>query len=75
MMSIDKVLDLSSTAKPPSVRHLPSFQFPRVPNGFALCVACWQLIAARQLGFELCSDREPDTLQLVSKPLNREGQR
>ena len=35
--------------------HVPSWESPRVPDGFALCVGCWRLITARQLGRERCS--------------------
>ena len=35
-------------------RHWPSWQYPHVPDGFALCMNCWQLISAQQLGVEAC---------------------
>jgi hypothetical protein len=69
MMSRDRLLHLFVGAKRKSVGHLPSFRFPEVPDGFALCMACWQMIAACQLGFEGCSGRDPNTLQLLLDPL------
>ena len=74
MMSRDRLLHPSFGAKPQSVGHLPSFRFPQIPDGFALCVACWQVITARQLGFERCSSHDPNTVQLVFDPLAPEPQ-
>ena len=74
MMSRDRLLHPSFGAKPQSVGHLPSFSFPQIPDGFALCVACWQVITARQLGFERCSGHDPNTVQLVFDPLAPEPQ-
>lgn len=34
--------------------HWPSWEAPEVPDGLALCVACWRLITASQLGTEPC---------------------
>lgn len=34
--------------------HSPSWGSPQVPDGLALCVGCWRLITARQLGGERC---------------------
>jgi hypothetical protein len=34
--------------------HWPSWRYPQVPGGLALCVRCWRVIAARQLGGERC---------------------
>jgi hypothetical protein len=34
--------------------HSPSWGSPQVPDGLALCVACWRLITAWQLGGERC---------------------
>jgi hypothetical protein len=34
--------------------HWPSWSYPEVPPGLALCVRCWRLIRARQLGGERC---------------------
>ena len=64
-MSKDRLLHPSFAAKPQRVRHLPSFRYPQIPDGFAVCVACWQLINARQLGLEQCSYQEPDTREFV----------
>ncbi len=74
MMRRGRLLHPSSGAKPQSVGHLPSFRFPQIPDGFALCVACWQVITARQLGFERCSGHDPNTVQLVFDPLAPEPQ-
>jgi hypothetical protein len=65
MMSRDRLLHPSFDAKPQSVGHLPSFRGPQIPDGFALCVACWQMITACQLGFERCCGHDPNTLQPV----------
>lgn len=41
--------------EPPTKRgHRPSWAYPQVPDGLALCVGCWRPIAAQQLGGELC---------------------
>lgn len=72
MMRRGRLLDPSSG--PQSVGHLPSFRFPEIPDGFALCVACWQLITARQLGFERCSGHDRNTVKLVFDPLAPEPQ-
>jgi hypothetical protein len=34
--------------------HWPSWSDPDIPDGLALCVGCWRLIAAQQLGRERC---------------------
>jgi len=34
--------------------HWPSWNYPHVPDGLALCVGCWRLITAGQLGGERC---------------------
>jgi hypothetical protein len=34
--------------------HSPSWSFLQVPDGLALCVGCWRVITARQLGGERC---------------------
>ena len=34
--------------------HWPSWSYPRVPDGLALCVGCWRPIMALQLGVEPC---------------------
>lgn len=44
-----------SDEESPRLGHVPSWESPRVPDGFALCVGCWRLITARQLGRERCS--------------------
>jgi hypothetical protein len=31
-------------------RHSPSWGYPQIPDGLALCVGCWRLIMAWQLG-------------------------
>jgi hypothetical protein len=74
MMSRDRLLHPCFDAKTPSGGHLPSFSFPNVPDGFAVCLECWQVITARQLGFERCSGRAPNSLQLVLHPLAPEPQ-
>jgi hypothetical protein len=38
--------------------HWPSWGSPQVPDGLALCVGCWRLIAAWQLGGERCPGPE-----------------
>ena len=38
--------------------HSPSWGFPQVPDGLALCVGCWRLITAWQLGGEQCPGLE-----------------
>jgi hypothetical protein len=37
--------------------HWPSW-IHRVPDGLALCIGCWQVITALQLGVEPCSGGE-----------------
>jgi hypothetical protein len=34
--------------------HSPSWDGPQIPDGLALCVGCWRLIAVWQLGGERC---------------------
>jgi len=34
--------------------HWPSWSYPQVPDGLALCVGCWRPITARELGWNLC---------------------
>jgi hypothetical protein len=34
--------------------HWPSWIYPQLPDGLALCVGCWRLITASQLGGEQC---------------------
>lgn len=34
--------------------HLPSWSLPQLPDGLALCVGCWRLIMAPQLGVDRC---------------------
>lgn len=34
--------------------HWPSWGYPLLPDGLALCVGCWRPIAALQLGMEPC---------------------
>jgi hypothetical protein len=45
----------------PTPGHSPSWRSPRVPEGLALCVGCWRLITARQLGGERCPGTERRT--------------
>jgi len=42
--------------------HSPSWGYPRIPAGLALCMGCWHLITASQLGEEQCpgAGRRPD---------------
>ena len=37
-----------------TVGHSPSWGYPQIPDGLALCVGCWRLITARQLGVDRC---------------------
>jgi hypothetical protein len=34
--------------------HSPSWGYPQIPDGLALCLGCWRLITASQLGEEQC---------------------
>ena len=34
--------------------HLPSWSLPELPDGLALCVGCWRVISAPQLGVDRC---------------------
>ena len=34
--------------------HWPSWSPPELPDGLALCVGCWRLITAQQLGVDIC---------------------
>jgi hypothetical protein len=43
----------------PTLGHSPSWGFSQVPDGLALCLGCWRLIAAWQLGGEPCPGTEP----------------
>ena len=38
--------------------HSPSWDCPQIPDGLALCVGCWRLISAWQLGGERCPGTE-----------------
>jgi hypothetical protein len=38
--------------------HLPSWRYHQVPDGLALCVRCWQVIAVGQTGVT-CGGRMP----------------
>jgi len=38
--------------------HWPSWIYPQVPDGLALCVGCWRPITVRQLGGERCPGRK-----------------
>ena len=47
--------DLQDLVEEPTIRgHRPSWSYAQVPDGLALCVGCWQPIAAHQLGGERC---------------------
>ena len=37
-----------------TVGHSPSWSLPELPEGLALCVGCWRLITAPQLGVDRC---------------------
>ena len=37
-----------------TVGHSPSWSLPALPDGLALCVSCWRLITAPQLGVDRC---------------------
>jgi hypothetical protein len=41
----------------PTAGHLPSWGYPKIPDGLALCLGCWRLITARQLGVDRCRAR------------------
>ena len=48
---------LPDVGEEPTARgHRPSWLNAQVPDGWALCVGCWQPIVARQLGTELCPE-------------------
>jgi hypothetical protein len=66
-MSADRVLVPSPRAKPDCGGHLPSFRFS-LPDGFAFCVACWQVIVASQLGRERCSGQDSTGSERVHEP-------
>jgi len=34
--------------------HSPSWGYPQIPDGLALCIRCWRLITVLQLGAENC---------------------
>ena len=34
--------------------HLPTFRYAQAPDGLALCLVCWRVIAADQLGARAC---------------------
>ena len=34
--------------------HSPTWGYPQIPDGLALCMGCWRLITASQLGEEPC---------------------
>jgi hypothetical protein len=34
--------------------HWPSWSAPQLPDGLALCVRCWRVITAPQLGVDRC---------------------
>lgn len=47
--------DLQDLVAEPTIHgHRPSWAYAQVPDGLALCVGCWQPIAAHQLGGEPC---------------------
>lgn len=49
--------------------HWPSWIYPQVPDGLALCVGCWRPITVRQLGGERCPGRR--RLAARGSPLSR----
>ena len=42
--------------------HSPSWGYPQIPDGLALCVGCWRPITARQLGVESCPGAQREKL-------------
>jgi hypothetical protein len=34
--------------------HAPSWSYPQIPDGLALCVGCWRPITALQFSVEAC---------------------
>ena len=38
--------------------HWPSWTYPQVPDGLALCLGCWRPITVQQLGRERCPGRK-----------------
>jgi hypothetical protein len=42
--------------------HSPSWIYPQLPDGLALCVGCWRPITAPQLGVEPCPDARRERL-------------
>ena len=47
------------TEEIPTAGHWPSWSPPDLPDGLALCVGCWRLITARQLGVDRCLATRP----------------
>ena len=47
----------------PTPGHSPSWGYPQIPNGLALCMGCWHLITVQQLGGERC----PGTTRLATR--------
>ena len=47
--------------------HWPSWSYPQVPDGLALCVGCWRPIMALQLGVEPCPGARRERLAECSK--------
>lgn len=56
--------------------HSPSWDGPQIPDGMALCVSCWRLIAAWQLGGERCpgTARSGDLMTAAIHALQEPGQ-
>lgn len=50
----DAARDLEIFSEEILTGHSPSWGSPEVPDGLALCVCCWRLITAWQLGGEHC---------------------
>ena len=56
--------------------HWPSWGAPHVPDGLALCVGCWRLITAWQLGGERCpgSERREPVAAHTARTLTGHGE-
>jgi hypothetical protein len=47
--------------------HWPSWSYPGIPDGLALCVGCWRPITAPQFGVEPCPGARRERLAAYSK--------
>lgn len=56
--------------------HWPSWGSPHVPDGLALCVGCWRLITAWQLGREGCpgSESRATVASHAARTVTRQGE-